>query len=172
MSAVMMRSFAKHMGIKWPPDVASMVSDGRGRRMRAVTWAEIHARRRQQQAQRMQRIVEPKEPRTVPCYVWTFFNRQSIPYHGWYCYVVTRAKEVAVNFRGFNEPLALSILREIPLGMLPLGDNFEAWMEKFAKTFPRTHRVDTRKAGTHPGWLTDHRTFSLLKPLHEEAAHG
>ena len=147
-----------------PANVAYVVN---GREPRDVTWDEVMAGRRQRQAERMERIRQPAKPAVQPCYVWTFFNRQDIPFHGWYCYVVTRHGDTAVHGKyGLGEvTLAESIMAAIPLGMLPLADNFDSWMEAFARRHPRRKlKGDPRKAGALHGWLKHRKTFSLTRP--------
>lgn len=138
---------------------------------REVPWSEIMDRRRARQKERLERkrYDWDREPRVVPCYVWTFFNRQMIPYHGWYCYVVSRYFSEAVNFRGFRAKLAESIMIAIPLGLLPIPNqnHFDLWMERFAKTYPRQHPVDKRKAGSLVGWIADREKFTLERPTDE-----
>lgn len=148
------------------PHLAGLESGHRGEKAREVPWTEILDRRRERQRERLLRkrtFFEP-EPRIVPCYVWTFFNRQMIPYHGWYCYVVSRHFSIAVNFRDFRTELATSIMTAIPLGFLPITESFRDWMEAFAKEYPRTHPLDSRKAGSKIGWITDQRIFTLERP--------
>lgn len=149
------------------PHLAGLVREP-GRGVREVPWSEIMDNRRKRQAERLDRKRHSwnSEPRIVPCYVWTFFNPQMIPYHGWYCYVVSRHFELAVNFRRFNAHLAESILRAVPLGFLPVADRdcFYQWMAKFAETYPRKHPIDKRKAGTLVGWITDRTRFTLQRP--------
>lgn len=136
---------------------------------REVPWTEIMDKRRAWQKERLEskRYDWNREPRVVPCYVWTFFNRQMIPYHGWYCYVVSRYFSIAVNFRGFRTDLAESIMRAVPLGFLPDTHFFDEWMERFAETYPRNHSKDKRKAGSRVGWITDRRVFTLDRPVAE-----
>jgi hypothetical protein len=130
-----------------------------------LTWEEIHQARRKKQAERLEQLRRTTEAPLLPCYVWTFFNRQEIPYHGWYCYLVTRHFQQAVNFRGFNHHLAVSLMEEIPLGMLPLPENFRGWMAEFARQYPRRKIAgDPRKAGVAFGWLSNRCTFSRTKP--------
>lgn len=163
----MLRSFAEAMGVEWPPEVAAIETDvsWRSPGRHIVTWAELHERRREHQAEILERIRRVELPPVLPCYVWTFFNRQMIPYHGWHCYVVTRHFDVAVTFRGFNEPLAMSIMQAVPCGLLPCPENFDLWMESFASKHPRRKRKgDPRKAGSIIGWLEGRCRFTLEKP--------
>jgi hypothetical protein len=169
MNSVMFRSFADSMGFKWPKEIARMEFNGHGGKAIRVTWDEVMDYRRKRQADRMEDIMRPSEPDIMPCYVWTFFNRQSIPYYGWYCYVVTRHSSDAVNFRGFDLELATSIMKEIPLGMLAIKENFTAWMQAFAETHPRAkHKDDPRKAGSRVGWIYKNRSFTLARPSDNE----
>ena len=152
-----------------PPNVAYLTR-GRWNKMVQVTWDEVMDDRRKRQAERLQRIRQVPEPAVVPCYVWTFFNSSFI-YHGWYCYVVSRHFDMSINFRGFRQDLALSIMSEIPLGFFPIEENFEAWMEAFAKKHPRPKtKDDPRKAGTCVGWLSERRRFSIERPATQKAA--
>jgi hypothetical protein len=153
-----------------PADVAGRECEEGKHKYRFVTWAEILDKRRKRQAEHLQRILFVPPPRegVVPCYVWVFFNPGFI-YYGWYCYVITRQGDHAVNFRGFDSILALSIMRAIPLGMLPSESNFKAWMPAFAKAFPRPvisgrKRKDRRRAGSKVGWLKDESIFSVNRP--------
>ena len=160
---------------KLAPNVAYvLLGEGRGRNeQRDVTWEEVMAARRERQAERLERIRQPARPAIEPCYVWTFFNRQPIPYYGWYCYLVTRRETISV--RGDADHLRASIMTALPLDLLPLAENFEAWMAALARRYPRARRWpggkvmsgrerDPRKAGTHHGWLKDGYTFSLERP--------
>lgn len=157
------------------PHLAGLMRE-RGK-VREVPWSEIIDKRRERQRERLDRKRNfwKSEPRIVPCYVWTFFNPQMIPYHGWYCYVISRHFSLAVNFRGFHGGLALSIMRAVPLGFLPVGDKktFYEWTKKFAETYPRTHPIDKRKAGSLVGWIEDRSIFTLEKPTNgEEVTHA
>ena len=164
MSFVMMRSFADAMGMKWPKNAAMKVGDYRSPQgFRFVTWAELHEERRTRQAKILKRIRRPPEPFVVPCFVWTFFVPGFI-YYGWHCYIVTRTFEVGVTFRDFDEKLAESVMKAVPMGMLPMTENFIVWMEKLAKQHPRKHPRDKRKAGSVVGWLENRRRFTLDRP--------
>ena len=155
----MHRSFAEAFGFNWRPDVAMVVNG------KPVTWAEVHENRRKRDERNVGWKRRVEEPAILPAYVWTFFNRQSIPYHGWYCYVVTRHDDIAVNFLRFDRELAESIMRAVPLGVSPTEANFERWMRKFAKQHPRPrHPKDPRQAGSIVGWLERRKWFTLERP--------
>lgn len=161
MSAYMNRSAAEHWGLNWPKDIAVMEPSCHGE-SRYVTWAEVLDRRRKWQAERLAEIRIVPEPRVQPCYVWVFYNPIWI-YMGWWCYVVTRRGQVAVNFQTFHTQLAMSLMAEIPVGVFPDRNNFRLWMEAVADRYPRrtTHH---RQAGTVVGWMRDKRIFTRLKP--------
>jgi len=84
-----------------PSNVAYLKRNNRNELIQ-VTWDEVMAARREYQKERLERIERNTEPTICPCYVWTFFNKQDIPYHGWYCYIISRYFEIGVNFRGFE----------------------------------------------------------------------
>lgn len=145
----MERSFADAMGFEWPRDVAAVV-DGR-----QVTWREVHARRTAEQQRHIDWKRSPDRRAPVFAYVWVFFNPGWL-YHGWYCYLVWRengrVERMAVNFRGYRDRLAASLMRTFPMGQLPgLGrpeDVFDRWMEAFAAKHPRRKtKRDRRHAG-------------------------
>jgi len=164
MSFVMTRSFAENMGVQWPPEMALKEGDYPGQ-VRYVTWEELHARRRQRQSRRLDQIRAPLEPAVVPCYVWTFHNDWVMPYGGWWCYVVARQFRIGVNRYRIDEPLALSIMRALPLGLFPIVDNFEKWMVELATQHPRSsHQTDSREAGVVFGWLEDRQRFTRNRP--------
>lgn len=149
MGYVMTRSFAEAMGVTWPREVSAVV-DGR-----PVTWREVHARRTEQQQRNIEWKRRPDRRPPVFAYVWCFYNSSWI-YMGWYCYLVWiedgRVQQQAVNFRGYRDRLAESLMRAFPTGQLPgLGrpeDVFERWMEDFAKCHPRRKpKHDKRRAG-------------------------
>lgn len=164
MTAVIKRSFAESLGLKWPAGVAYRISDGWRGQLRDVTWAEVGEEKRRRQRERLERIRRPEPPRIVPAYVWTFF----IPgwlYHGWHCYVVAREFEVPVTGRDGNTELADNIMRAVPLGIIPHTDHFDRWMAELAKRHPRKKpRNDRRRAGVMFGWLENRRRFTLGKP--------
>jgi len=144
---------------------------------RDVTWDEVMQQRRERQAERLARLREPVEPDVLPCYVWTFYNVQDIPYGGWHCYLITREHgDLAARGKyGTAAWLAENLMTEIQLGILPMVENFTTWMAMFAKKYPRARRWpdgkvfhhgqrDPRKAGVLHGWLKDRTTFSIQRP--------
>jgi len=161
MTTIMKRSFAETMGVEWPPEVAYVVGDSVYGERRAVTWDEVMEARRERQRERLEQIQRPDPPHAVPCYVWVF----RVPgwlYGGWWCYVVTRYEEIAVNFPRIHRHhfgLALSIMRAAPCGFLPFLECFDDWMPAFAKKHPRPPTRDPREAGTLVGWMKDREEF-------------
>lgn len=159
---IMTRKAGDFYGMDWPRDVAYKETDVRGE-LKTITWAEVLDLRRQRQRGQMDDIRRVPTPRIVPCYVWTF----RVPgwlYGGWWAYVVTLRKSIAVNFRHFDLKLAMSIMESVPLGILPLEANFEAWMKELARRHPRKQMRDRRKAGSIVGWIDDGETFTVEKP--------
>lgn len=147
--ALITRSFADTMGLDWPPEIACIVND------RRVTWAEMGEQKRQRQREELARKRRVEPPRIVPAYAWTFFVPGWL-YAGWHCWLVTRREQFGVRWsdRGkWSQPkLAESIMRAWPMGLLPMPENFERWMELLAKTRPRRHPRDPRRAGSLVGW--------------------
>jgi hypothetical protein len=86
-----------------------------------------------------------------PCFIWTFFNDSWI-YYGWWLYVITAKKRFGINFRGRYEPFAVPIMRLFPCGLLPLWENFEVWMEAFARTYPKVTKKRQKKQGMVLAW--------------------
>jgi len=163
MGFIMHRSFAEAMGFDWPPEVA-LLEGLDARDATRVTWDDVHDERRKRQARILAWKREPELPDVLPAYVWAFYNRQLFPYHGWYCYVVTRHFQVAVNFQGFDAELATSLMEAIPMGLFPMPENFDGWMKELARRYPRRHPHDPRKAGSVVGWLERKRRFTLERP--------
>jgi hypothetical protein len=74
------------------------------------------------------------------------------------------------RFSTFDGPfLADSVMHEIPMGLLPIPENWERWMAELAHRYPRHHPRDPRKAGSRVGWLLDGRAFSLARPVKERS---
>jgi len=162
MSAYMNRKAAMHWGLNWPPDIACMEPSRMGGN-RYVTWTEVHDRQRKRQAERLADIRRIPVPQIQPCYVWTFYNDTWL-YGGWYCYVVTRHQHNAVNFQGLDKKLAISLMTEIAVGVLPDAANFTSWMEAMTRRYPRRQSKDPRLAGSVIGWLRDKRIFTRQRP--------
>lgn len=143
------RSAADCWGMDWPPEVAC---EENGRR---VTWSDLGARKRKQQAEQLARKRRVEPPRIVPAYVWTFRVPGTF-YAGWWCWLVTRRERFGAMWtdRGkWAKPrLAESIVRAYPMGLLPMPENFERWMKLLAETRPRRHPHDPRPAGSLVGW--------------------
>lgn len=64
----MHRSFAEHMGVKWPKDWAMKI-DGV-----PVTWTEIHAKRTAWQQERLRRKRDWFTTERRAAYVWVFYQ--------------------------------------------------------------------------------------------------
>lgn len=155
--SIMHRSFAEHMGFNWPPELHSIVNG------KQVTWAEVHAARKEKQAERLRRVRACAVDPIVPCYVWTFLVPGWL-YSGWWCYIVTRHDQISVNFRRRDPGLKIMLMKAIPMGILPGSENFTEWMAELARRFPRRRATDKRKAGSVIGWYDrDNNVFAEKK---------
>ena len=161
MTAIMHRSFAEGMGLKWAPDVAYVESGLRGRG--TVTWSEVMESRRQRQRQRLDYIRRPAPARVQPCYVWVFLV-PGFPFGGWWCYLVTRREQIAVERVVIMRKLTESIMRAAPCGFLPVVERFGEWMPACAAQYPRQRCKDPRPAGSVVGWLVDGKEFVRTRP--------
>lgn len=156
MSSIMERSFAEFFGLDWPKDAAMKVNGS------YVTWAEVHAKRRKDQKDRIDYIrsdwLRP-QPEIFPAYVWTFLVPGFI-YAGWHCYIVTRKESFGVRD---DSTLAVDLIKSIPLGILPMPEYFNQWMAAFAKKYKRHGVKDPRQSGTLVGWYD--RKRKAFKPI-------
>ena len=174
--------FRKAAGLPAPevaPDQAGMKEVSQGRfgsyRLEPITWAEVHQARRERQAERLEQIRMPAAPEWQPVQVWAFF----IPgwlFGGWWCYLRTHKRQISGSGPKGNvhedSRLALELMREIPLGVFPMPENFEAWMVELARQHPRRKtKRDPRKAGLISGWTDGHR-FRLTRPPRESRNIG
>lgn len=152
---IMERSFAISMGFNWPHDLVAIVNGKR------ITIADVRRNRREQQKRRMAEILKYPEPSIVPCYVWTFLVPGWFK-AGWYCYIVTRKEDFCIRE---DSRLAMNLMEEIHLGILPMQENFKRWMIELSRHYPRKHPHDPRKAGSIVGWYNyATKVFSLSKP--------
>jgi hypothetical protein len=129
------------MGLNWPKEWAYKV-DGK-----PITWKEVLEQRRNEQRLRLERI------RRID---------YGFIYAGWWCYIVTRKDHLQVDKKS---PLAVNLMSEIPLGILPDAMFFKNWMKELAERYPRHHPKDPRRAGSFVGWF-DRRAekFFVEKP--------
>lgn len=139
----MTRSFADHMGFKWPKEIACIV-DGR-----PVTYKELRAKKKALQDRRLAQIREIDQERRA-AYVWVFFQPHWL-YHGWHLYLRTvNDSWWLIRMVGGTE-LTLDIMRALPCGLLPVMENFERWKEVVGRTFHRPGRF--KKQALIKGWL-------------------
>lgn len=114
---------------------------------KVTTWEEIHKRRREKQeaildSKRTIDIVEWK-----PCLVWVFYNHQSFPFHGYYCYIRTLKEDYAVNFRNPLKNIQEKLMGLFPLpGLLNFSNDFYDWMENFAEYYKKPSKKKKRSA--------------------------
>lgn len=143
-----------------------------------VTWSQIMDRRRERQREDLERIHSFREDRDAVrrAQVWVFDNGDIFPYGGWWCYVRTLDRYSTHGLRASyccgggakgsvreNGPVAMHLMRLLPMGLFPHPQNFEAWCAEIAKAFPKRPREGSnRPEGCVNGW-TDGRTFELRK---------
>lgn len=158
-----------------PRDVAGYRSDGRGH-YENVTWGEIHANRTKEQNRRLEWKRQYDDSQRIrPAQVWTFFIPGFI-FRGWWCYIRQWDGDdiCGDGHKGDvsrHSKLALHLMTIIPLGVLPLAENFEQWMILLANVYPKTKtKKDRRHAGILTGW-SDGRWFELSKTKLIERQH-
>ena len=164
MTTFVTRSALLFHGVDVARDVAYAISDHQGRRV--VTWSQVLAARRERQSEHLRRLREPEPATRVPCYLWTFFI-PGLFYGGWWCYLISRfgcehgdGPKSSVGWSKF----AADLMSTIPLGWLPLQNNWKRWMETLASTYPRHHPSDLREAGSVVGWYDrEKHLFSRLQ---------
>lgn len=165
--------------LKMPADAAgyNVLMDGS---FEWVTWQQIIDRRREWQRDRLEQIRrapwEIREYVARPAQVWVFDNGDIFPFGGWWCYIRTlsgdRSTRPPTSYvcRGgakgsvtAESPLALHLMRILPMGVLPSASNFDTWMAELARTCPKQpRRGSSRREGYVNGW-TDGHTFELKR---------
>lgn len=126
-----------------PPEVSYFTRDEWNQKWIPTTWKEVFARRKEKQESRIRnkigRIAELK-----PCYIWVFHN-DTFLFGGWWIYVKTLKKDVALNFRQmdrYNE-LIRKIMDMFPCGVIPF--DFNTWAAAFERTYHKDFK-DKRRA--------------------------
>lgn len=101
-----------------------------------------------------------------PCFIWTFHNSTTF-YGGWWLYVRTLEKRYRIcsDHRGpFGQPKALDIMSIYPLGFLPMDENLNAWMAKFAEVYHYPTEKRPERQGMAKAWaILNARTGALMK---------
>lgn len=145
----MHRSFAEHMGLKWPKEVA-FIQDGK-----RVSWAEVKSIRIDRQARHLREVTRWEGSVRHAAFVWVFYQPGlfGFAYMGWWLYLRTLHHDWKFDLRLARQGLsALDIMRRFPCGVLPMEENFEAWKTAFATQNSRPGRF--RKQGLLPVWVT------------------
>ena len=157
MRTIMTRSASEYWGRTWPADWA--YTEGG----QPVTWEEVKRQRRGAQQEHLARKRELEARRVVPAYICSF-QVPGFIFGGWWCYVVTveygcdegKACGGGNNFGHKGDikwgPLAESIMKACPLGLLAMEDNWREWMIALARHRPRRNTRDPRPAGSLVGW--------------------
>lgn len=151
------RAIAYWTGVVPAPEVHSILVDGGKRRV--VTWAEVMAARREQQAIILGRIRAVKHWEAWRCSVWWspgigpgFFSG----YHAWWD---------RLDQHEWLRYGSASLMRLFPL-VLPLAypdsrDQWEAWKEAFVQTYPAGRKCNHPR-GAHIVWRRGNET--VLSP--------
>jgi hypothetical protein len=98
-----------------------------------VTYKEIIDAKSAKQLHRLE--VKRSANKTVPCYIWVFYNPY-FPYSGWWIYIKTNKKDYSLIFGGYNKELIIKCMELFPCGIIPVIENLEVWMIMFSKVFP------------------------------------
>ncbi len=145
----MMRSFAEHMGVNWPPDWVMLV-DGV-----PVTRQQVREGRRQKQADRMERIRNTHTHRRVIRITVRYFDQ--FFYGGWQAYVDWTGGESHWARRGSY--LADQLMRAFPLTLdaaFPVNErDYHTWLQAFAQAYP-SGKHDKKPRGMLKCWATIH----------------
>lgn len=144
----MNRSFADHMGWRWPKDLACIVNGER------ITWAQLKAAKIERQKERLRRILEVPHAVRQAAYIWVFYQPGlfGFAYQGYWLAIRTLNHTWTFNFRDHMNGLQpIDIMKMIPCGVLPLEENFEKWKEAFVKKYCRPGRF--KRQGMIPGWV-------------------
>ena len=162
MTSIIMRSALVAWG-RTPPRELHSIVDGK-----IVTWSDIMATRRKQQAERLDRIRAIHTPVKRAGYIWIFYQPGlfGFVYKGWWAYLRRLGVEgYQLRFGRFDrdDTLLLSIMEHYPCGVLPAPENFELWKEAFGNTYARPGRF--AQQGLMPVWVhgdpSDSRDFTL-----------
>lgn len=151
----------------WPKEIAYKYTDGGygwgiPPEWKIVTYQEIHAKKRARQNLLLERKRRP-DTRTVPAFIWVFKNIHGFPFGGWWIYVKTLKDDHALNFRCRMDHIILQIMGLIPLGMMPIKQNIDPWMETFASTYPHIGFKRKRFQGLLRCYVTTNYRNDIIK---------
>lgn len=144
---------------------------------RVVTWDDIRREKQERQRRQLEAKRRTNAPRQIPVVVWVFYNDpDNFPfYSGWYTYIRGRARRYAggdewsINFRGpeGDRPRMIGmVMNAFPVGLLPMEENFDAWMKEFVRTYPWPEK--RRREGKAFAWATvSDRRIIKLEPVKE-----
>ena len=153
-SMTMHRSFADHMGFNWPKDMA-MIRHGK-----KVTYAQLKEEKAEEQRSHLQAILMNDNPVIRPCFICAFKNK-GFPFDGWWLCVYTLKNSWTLDFRVYREELILKIMKEYPLGYLPIDEKLDQWEAAFAKTY----HYPTPKRPRHQGMVIARARVSSVGDL-------
>ncbi len=148
----------------YPPDVVAVVNG------RMVTKTDILNNKRHRQSLQLQARRSTDTPIIKPCFVWVFYNDPKIYpfYSGWYLYIRTLRRDYPIGFKRQNLKFRVPIMRLFPCGLLPMIENFEVWLQKFARIYHRP----TSKRPTNQGMVIARAVVSPLAELLELRKSG
>jgi hypothetical protein len=96
------------------------------------------------------------QPRRRVAFLWTFYQPGlfGFAYMGWWAYIRTLHQDWKLDKPSEWETrgnFTLGLMQQFPLGLLPLPENFDRWMEEFGKEYARPGRF--KKQGLMLGWV-------------------
>lgn len=134
MSAFMSREAAKSWwGVDLPKEIAYLSKDIFDNKWKPTTYQDIYNRKVTLQRQLLRRKLSFAY--SIPAYVWVFKN-ENFPFSGYWIYIKTRKKDIALNFRCDNyKHLIPKIMNLFNCGILCF--DFYQWAPVFIKKYAK-----------------------------------
>ena len=143
--------------IEVPKDVVGWQIEGRYSEWVPITRGMMLERKREAQARHLQTIRRCSPSAWRRGQLWVFFVPGWL-YAGWHCYVRALKEYWPVDFR--SGPAKEWVMRQVPMGELPLAERFDKWCAAIAKAYPKQRtRTDPRRAGIVNGWCHDGKFY-------------
>ena len=114
----------------WPANVVTLING------EPLTTEDILCAKRERQAAHLYHIRHPVVARSIPCFVWVFYNEYWI-YNGWHLYVRTVRQSWNLTMQQ-DRSLIREIMTLFPCGRLIMPEFFRDWKVAFATTYPRS----------------------------------
>lgn len=156
MSTIMTRSAVEFWGRrKLPKNVAYLVSDGPGGRMKEVTWDEIMDGRREKQANILSHLLAPSSTRRAARLSVQYFDQSLMG--GWQCYIDGIGDSEWLRYSEDKKERLMAVLpmenqMNLP-GMASFAERWSIWKENFATRY-QVGVFDGRPRGAVFGWQT------------------